>query len=292
RKFARDPWMPVNIMEVGTAPAEVFAYLWMAIEHRFNIMVIGETGSGKTTFLNSFVSFIPPEARICSIEDTRELNLNHENWLPSVTRSGFGMPGRDGTQYGEITMFDLLRETFRQNPDYVIVGETRGPETYVLFQGMASGHPSYATFHAGSVEALVRRLQTQPINLPASLIESLDCVCVLTHIREQSTNYRRLLRLEEIGRVKDDGHADVNTVFTWQPGKDTFVFSHKSLVMQKLSAKTGVPVDKLMKELKVRAQLMDKLFKAKVTDFKHFTDIINHYYKDPGAVLKEFGVAA
>lgn len=292
RKFTKDPWMPLNLMDMATAPAEVFAFLWLVIEHKLNVMVIGETGCGKTTFLNSFVSFIPPEARIVSIEDTREINLDHENWLPSVTRSGFGVPGPTGAQYGEISLFDLLRETFRQNPDYVIVGETRGPETYVLFQGMASGHPSYATFHAGSVETLVRRLQTQPINLPAALIESLDVICILTHIKESNRNFRRLLRIEEMISVDESSHVHANPVFVWNPATDQFSFAGKSVVLQRLSIKTGIPLETLLRELKLRSNLLLKLQEAKINDFKRFSEIVNRYYKEPEALLMEYKVLA
>ena len=132
RKFTKDPWTPIHLIKFGTATPEMFAFLWYAIEHKFNIMTIGETSSGKTTFLNSILHFIPSDARICSIEDTRELNLAHENWMPSVVRGGFGIPNILGKEYGEITLFDLLRETFRQNPDYVVVGEVRGEEAFVL----------------------------------------------------------------------------------------------------------------------------------------------------------------
>ncbi|MBI2581136.1 Flp pilus assembly complex ATPase component TadA [Candidatus Woesearchaeota archaeon] len=138
RKFTKDPLTPVHLLGYQTASAEMFGFLWLAVENKFNIMAIGETASGKTTFLNSILQFVPPEARIVSIEDTRELNLAHENWIPAVARVGFGIPNILGKQYGEISLFDLLRETFRQNPDYVVVGEVRGKETYVLFQGMAS----------------------------------------------------------------------------------------------------------------------------------------------------------
>ncbi|MBW3017154.1 Flp pilus assembly complex ATPase component TadA, partial [Candidatus Woesearchaeota archaeon] len=148
RKFTKEPWTAIHLIGYGTASPEMMAYLWIAIQHRFNVMVIGETASGKTTFLNTIVHFIPPKSRIVSIEDTRELNLAHSNWLPSVSRAGFGMPTlAGGERYGEVSLFDLLKETFRQNPDYVIVGEARGAEASVLFQGMASGHPSFSTFH-------------------------------------------------------------------------------------------------------------------------------------------------
>ena len=138
RAFTKEPWSPSKMIELGTVSPEILAYLWMLVEHEFNIMVIGGTGSGKTSFLNALAFFIPQQARIVSIEDTKELNIVHENWLPSVAREGVGLANLVGQKYGEVTLFDLLKESFRQRPDYVIIGEVRGKEAFVLFQGMAS----------------------------------------------------------------------------------------------------------------------------------------------------------
>lgn len=289
RKFTKEPWTPVHLMNMNTATAEVFAFLWIAIENKFNIMVIGETASGKTTFMNSILHFVPPEARICSIEDTRELNIAHDNWLPSVVRTGFGIPNVAGVQYGEITLFDLLRETFRQNPDYVVVGEVRGKETYVLFQGMASGHPSFSTFHANSIETLTRRLETPPINLPSTLVESLDIVCVTSHIKGKEKNIRRLIEMDEIIEVKPEvGKVNVNKLFVWEPVKDIVKFNGNSYIFKKITERTGIPQQKLMDELKIRTKLLKKIAEMKITDFKEVNEITNTYMKNKEVILKQF----
>lgn len=292
RKFTKDPFTPIQLVQYNTLSPEGLAYLWLAIEHKSNIMTIGETASGKTSFLNAIAHFIPPEARICSIEDTRELNLAHINWLPSVTRAGFGIPTVLGEQYGEITLFDLLRETFRQAPDYVILGETRGKETYVLFQGMASGHPSLSTFHAGTVDTMVRRLETPPINLPATLIESLDVVVVTTHIKTPEKSIRRATQIVEVIEIKSEmiGKVVSNNVFEWMPTKDTFEYKNKSVVFSKISKREGIPMAELESELKRRAMLLRKMSEQGIVDFKEVTRIINAYYKDKEAVLKQFGI--
>jgi flagellar protein FlaI len=265
--------------------------MWLVIEHKFNIMVVGETASGKTTFLNCIVDFIPPEARICSIEDTRELNLAHINWLPAVTRAGFGMPTVLGTQYGEITLFDLLRESFRQNPDYVIVGEIRGKEAYVLFQGMASGHPSFSTFHAASVDTVVKRLETPPINLSPSLVEALDVVCICIHVKDQQRNFRRLKEVDEIQEIEQAlGKAKFNSVFLWDPGKDEHKLSKKPTIFTRITERTGMTDKQITDEMNRRATLLKTLAKKDITDFQEFNKVINDYYKDPGMVLKQFGL--
>ncbi len=291
RKFTQDPWTSTHLINFKTSTPELFAFMWLVIENKFNIMVIGETGSGKTTFLNSIIHFIPAEARICSIEDTRELNIAHENWLPSVTRVGFGTPSQNGEQYGEISLFDLLRESFRQNPDYVIIGEVRGAEASVLFQGMASGHPSFSTFHSGSVETLIKRLQTPPINLPATLIESLDVVCIASHIKAKEKNIRRILNVMEIKSVDDKGHAEMNKMFEWDAAKDEIkMMTNQSLVLKKITKRTGIPEASLLLEIQRRTKLLKYLSDKNVENFKTLNTIFKEYYNDPDAILKRFGL--
>ncbi len=288
RKFTKEPWTPVQILSFKTASAEVLAYLWLAVENKANLMFIGETASGKTTFMNAIAQFIPPEARVCSIEDTRVL---HVNWLPAVTREGFGIPTVLGTQYGEITLFDLLKETFRQAPDYVILGETRGEETYVLFQGMASGHPSLATFHAGSVETMARRFETPPINLSPSLISSLDIVVVVTHVKTPDKSFRRMKDFVEIKDVSEEvGKLEANHLFTWDSVKDDFIFNDKSVMLKKISDRTGISIDELQNEIKRRAAVLTKMMEKGMVDFKQTSKIIHSYYKDRQGTLKELGL--
>ncbi|NQU78999.1 type II/IV secretion system ATPase subunit [Candidatus Woesearchaeota archaeon] len=289
RKFTKEPWTPVHLIKSGTATAEAFAYLWLVIENKFNIMVVGETASGKTTFLNCIVDFIPPEARICSIEDTRELNLAHINWLPAVTRAGFGMPTVMGTKYGEITLFDLLRESFRQNPDYVIVGEIRGKEAYVLFQGMASGHPSFSTFHAASVDTVVKRLETPPINLSPSLVEALDVVCICIHIKDQKRNIRRLREVDEVLEVEQAlGQAKYNSVFELDPASDKILLKNKPTIFEQITKRTGMTEEQITAEMKQRAILLQKMADKNIASFQEFNKVVNDYYKDPESVLKRF----
>jgi len=290
RKFTKAPLTPLDLIRNRTAPPEAFAFLSLLVQHKFNIMVIGETASGKTTFLNAVLDFIPKEARICSIEDTRELNLMHSNWIPAVSR--VGMRGEGSENYGEITMFELLSETFRQNPDYVIVGEVRGAEAYVLFQGMASGHPSYSTFHAGSVEGLVKRLQTPPINLPPTLIEALDAVCIVTHIKEPERNFRRLIGIKEIKSVKEQGGlVDTNDVLIWDAMHDAFNFQNQSFILERMSRRTGIQLEELWKEINRRTALLKKLVEIPNIDIKEFNSIINEYYLNPKGTLKRFKIA-
>ena len=196
-----------------------------------------------------------------------------------------------GTQYGEINLFDLLKETFRQNPDYVIVGEIRGKEAYVLFQGMASGHPSFSTFHAASVSTLIKRLETPPINLSPSLVETLDVVVVCSHIKDQKRNIRRCKEVDEIIEVSAGiGKTKFNKMFLWDPISDNLDVNKTSVIFDRITARTGTSAAELMKEMKRRAKLLDYMVKKDMSNFRVFNRVINDYYKDPAIVLKRFGL--
>ena len=287
RKFTKTPWTPTQMISLNAVSPEMLAYFWMLLQYKTNILIAGGTGSGKTTLLNALAFFIPPEARIVSIEDTRELNLPKENWLPAVARPSIGIG-----KVGEVDLFALLRSSFRQTPDYLIVGEVRGKEAFVLFQGMASGHPSISTMHADSVDTLIRRLQTPPIELSPTLVNSLDCVAVVTHAVIGQRETRTVREVVEIVSVNKDGTALVNTPLTWDPQKDVFYFKKQSKVFEKISARTGIPLEKLQNEFSVRAKLLYELYKRKIFDFDEVGRIVNEYYKNPVDILMKYGIKA
>ncbi|MBI2105540.1 type II/IV secretion system ATPase subunit [Candidatus Woesearchaeota archaeon] len=287
RMFTREAWSPVKLMQVGTVSAEILAYLWIAVEHGTNILVVGGTGSGKTTIINCIASFIKPEARIVSIEDTKEIRLMHENWLPSVARSGTGVGGEN---IGEITLFDLLKASFRQRPDYVIVGEIRGQEANVLFQGMASGHSGLSTMHADDVKTVIRRLETPPINLSPSLVEILDIVCLVSYAKVKNRDARKVRAIQEIIKVSGSGEAEVNTPFQWDPRRNIFMFKRDSVVFNKIVQKKGITFDELQKEFEIRRSLLNFIYKKGIIEFEDVQSIINQYYKNKNTVLKRFGL--
>jgi len=285
RKFTKIPWTPTQLINFGTLSPEMLAYLWMLIQYKSNILISGGTASGKTTLLNAIAFFIPPEARVVSIEDTRELSLSRENWLPSVSRSSTGV-----NNIGEVSLFNLLKSSFRQNPDYVIVGEVRGEEASVLFQGMASGHSSLSTIHADSVDTLVKRLETPPINLSPTLINTIDCVAIMTHAVVSKQETRKLREIIEVVNVNPEGIAMTNTPFVWNPRENIFYFKKSSQVFKKIESRYGINQEELDKEFKIRTLLLNELVKRKVFNYKDVQGVVNHYYKNPEAVLTAFGI--
>ena len=231
--------------------------------------------------------FIAPEDKIISIEDTREINLPHENWIPSVTRVGFGFPEAGGKMYGEVDLFQLLKESFRQNPDYVIVGEVRGKEAYVMFQGMSSGHPSLGTIHAGSVEDVIKRLETPPIELSPSLIESLDVLVVMVNAKEKGKSARRVKEVVEIQSIDSKtGKAHTIKTFSWIPTTDDFKDNTQaSEVLRRISFERGLSYPKIVRELEKRKQVLEWMQRHDIVQFDDVCGLINLYHKDQKTIM-------
>ena len=287
RKFRKFPFSPIELIKMGTASPEVMAYLWIVVQSGVSMLICGGVSTGKTSLLNGVTLFIPPELRIVSIEDTRELNLPHENWIPAVSRVGFGVPEEGGRRYGEVTMFELLKESFRQNPDYVIVGEVRGKEAYVMFQGMASGHPSIGTMHAGSVDDVIKRLETPPIELSPSLVESLDLLIVMTRAKERGESARRIKEIVEIQSIDaDTGKPKILKSFTWNPYKDNFEGNlTESELLRKISFEKGVNYQKIKEDLENRKSVLMWMERHDVTRYDQVAEFISLYYRDPETLM-------
>ncbi len=286
RKFGERPFSPIDQIELNTASAEMLAYYWYMIENGASMLIAGGTSTGKTSFLNSICMFIPSEAKIVSIEDTREIRIPHEHWIPSLSRTGFGIPTPTGEKYGEVTLFDLLKESFRQNPNYIIVGEVRGKETYVLFQGMAAGHPCLSTFHAGSLDMILKRLITPPIELPPSLIESLHVVTLMIHAKEKGKSARRVKEVIEIEGVDPKtNEIKSRVIFRWNPVTDTFEKVNESIKIEEIAVSKGGKLADALLEIERRKRILEWMAKKKIKDYVEFTKIVNQYYKEPSKIL-------
>ncbi|MDW7990495.1 MAG: type II/IV secretion system ATPase subunit, partial [Archaeoglobaceae archaeon] len=207
RKFKQKIITPIDLIKLNSISPEMLAYLWILIERKASIIVAGEIASGKTTLLNAFSLFIPKNMKIVSIEDTPEIRLPHENWIPAVTRMRFFGEGKD------ISMYDLLKASLRQRPDYIIVGEIRGEEALTLFQAMATGHLSLATIHSKSPSAVIERLISPPMNVPKIMIPLLDCICMQNLVKEGGSTIRRTQEIWEV--LVKGGEVLLKDVFVW-----------------------------------------------------------------------------
>jgi flagellar protein FlaI len=221
---------------------------------------------------------ILPDDKVVTIEDTPEMNIPHENWVSSIARVGFGAIGSSA----EISTFDLLKAAMRQRPDYVIVGEVRGEEAFTLFQAMATGHGGLSSLHADSVAATIRRLESAPLNIPRSLLPTLNLIGVLSRMRVGDRPARRVIELTEIlGIDPSSGEVELNEIFRWDPKTDSFTYAGRSRIIERLAEKSGVAEDDVTNELKRRKTVLDFMVKKNVRRYKDVGNLIRQYYAEP-----------
>ena len=280
RQYAEDPLTPIDLMEYGTFSVEQMAYFWLCIEHNKSLIFAGGTASGKTTSMNAVSMFVPPRAKVLTIEDTRELSLYHDNWLSAVTRER----RYEGT---DIDMYDLLRSALRHRPEYIIVGEVRGEEAITLFQAMNTGHTTFSTMHADSIETVINRLENEPINVPRAMVQSLDMLSVQTLTRADDERVRRAKTIGEIGGIDQrTGELDYSSAFEWVPDSDTFRRNDSSL-LEEIADDRGWSRSELLREVRRRERFIELLSALGIDDYRTFTALVNEYYADPERVMNK-----
>ncbi|MYL15039.1 type II secretion system protein [Halorubrum terrestre] len=280
RQYAEDPFTPVDLVEYGTFSVEQMAYFWLCIEHNKSLIFAGGTASGKTTSMNAVSMFVPPRAKVLTIEDTRELSLYHDNWLSAVTRER----RYEGT---DIDMYDLLRSALRHRPEYIIVGEVRGEEAITLFQAMNTGHTTFSTMHADSIETVINRLENEPINVPRAMVQSLDMLSVQTLTRSDDERVRRAKTIGEIGGIDQrTGELDYSSAFEWVPDTDSFRRNDSSL-LEEIADERGWSRSELLREVRRRERFIELLSALGIDDYRTFTALVNEYYADADRVMEK-----
>ena len=280
RKYSDEPFTPVTLMDYGTFSLDHMAYLWLAIENNKSLVFAGGTASGKTTSMNAVSMFVPPRSKVLTIEDTQEIRLHHDNWLSAVTRENVG-------EGAEVDMYDLLRSALRHRPEYIVVGEVRGAEAMTLFQAMNTGHTTYSTMHADSIQTVINRLENDPINVPRAMIQSLDILSVQTISHSDDERVRRTRELAEIvGIDQRTGDLDYQSVFTWEPSEDEFSSSiGQSQVLAEIREEQGMSQLELQREFRNRKRVLAYAQSKDVTNYQTFTAVVKEYYADPEGVL-------
>jgi flagellar protein FlaI len=283
RKFSDTPLSILELIQFGALNYDMAAYLSLILQEGMNVWVSGETASGKTTLLNALTTFIPPEAKIVSIEDTPEVQVPHHNWIRGCTRGS-----AKESDASEVSMFDLLKAALRQRPNLIIVGEIRGVEGAIAFQAMQTGHACMSTFHAASVSKLIQRVTGSPINVPKSYVDNLNVVVICQQVRLASGGLaRRLTSINEI--VSYDSVADSFSFiesFNWNPLDDSFLFrgfQNSYLLENKIAPRRGFPEEKrrqVYKILKQRADILKRIHEQKKTDFYEVYGILSKAYRE------------
>lgn len=281
RRFRVDPLTISDLIELGTLSAEMAAYFWYAIENRASVLVAGGVATGKTTMLNCLSMFIKPEFKIVSVEDTAELNLPHENWIPSVSRTS-----SEKKHGGDITLFDLLKAAVRQRPDYIIVGEVRGEEAYTLFQAMATGHLGMCTIHAESVSSAIHRLEAEPMKIPRSLLSMIDLILVQGRTEISGKPARRAFAVTEmVGSDPKTKELLTNEVYRWYASSDSFSYMGRSYVLERIIKKLSSTQQEVQGELQRRKMVLEWMVKNRIRRYIDVAGVIREYYADPTRVF-------
>lgn len=271
RKFSRDPWTMVDLIRNKTVSLDVASLLWLAIEFEMNVLISGGTASGKTVFLNACMPFIPPNHRIITLEDTRELTLpDFLYWTPLVTRS----PNPEGK--GEVSMLDLLVNSLRMRPDRIVLGEIRRQkEAEVLFEAMHTGHSVYATVHADTANETIRRLTNPPINIAPSMLNSVNLNIIM--FRDRRRGLRRVFQVAEFIPGKE--LITSNIIYRWVPDKDEIIKHNDSMIFfDEISRHTGMSQNEINSDLNEKKEVLNWLLKNKIRDLQSFGKVLNLYY--------------
>lgn len=273
RKFARDPYTIVDLINNKTMDIDAACLIWIAIEYEMNVIFSGGTASGKTSILNACMPFIPPNQRILSIEDTRELMLpEFLYWTPLVTRT----PNPEGK--GEVSMLDLLVNSLRMRPDRIILGEMRKKEeAMVLFEAMHTGHSVYATVHADAATETISRLVNPPLSIPPNLLKAVNLNVVM--FRDRRRGIRRILQIAEFDAEKDNAKA--NLLYRWSQEEDKLVPHNTSAkFFEDLSRNTGMTEFEINDNLQEKKNVLLWLLKNNIRSLNDFGKVMVTYYRN------------
>jgi len=281
RQFKDVPFTPVDLINWNTFSLDEMAFLWLCIENNKSMIFAGGTASGKTTSLNAVSLFIPSNAKIVSIEDTREVELPQRNWVASVTRPSFGQDDK-----GDVDEFDLLEAALRQRPDYIVMGEVRGEEGRVLFQVMSTGHTTYTTFHADSTAEVIKRFTTDPINVSKTLFTALDLVSIQTQTRVDGNKVRRNQTLTEINEYSAE-HDEINVrdVYQWQPESDEYLQMGNSNTLEEIKFDRGWRQERLDEELFKRKVVLAYLIEEGLNTYTEVAATVQAFINDPDTIM-------
>lgn len=284
RKFGREPLTIADLIRNKTMSPKLAAFLWVAVEglktKPANILILGGAATGKTTTLNALSYFIPADERIISIEDTMEVSLKHEHWIPMETRPpGIGIKN-------EITMDALLKNALRMRPDRIVVGEVRGEEALTLFTAMNTGHDGcIATIHANSAREGLTRLQNHPMNVPDIMMPVLDIIIAQKKQMERGKLIRRVFEVAEISG-REGGNILTNTLFEYSPKTDAVeVKILNGRIIQELAKLTNLTVKEIDEEIDKREAILDTLAKSSLKH-EELHELIQLYYRNPEEAIE------
>jgi len=279
RRFREEPFSITELIEMGTLNEEIAAYFWLLIENRMTVAVIGGTGAGKTSTLNALASLVKPSMKIVTVEEIPEINLDHKNWIQLVSRESYGL---GAYKTGEVDLFELVKTSLRYRPDYIVVGEIRGEEAFVLFQALATGHGGLTTIHAENLGYAVKRLTSHPMDVAETYVPLLNVAPLVERVKLPFTKSGGVTfgrRVKSLVEIVD--YENYRTISEWNPLEDTFkVDLSSSFHLNTIALRRGLTVNALFDEVKNRAGFLRDLTVRGVTKNVDLRKQITRYYAE------------
>jgi flagellar protein FlaI len=282
RKFREDPITIVDLMNFKTISPVLAGYLWFIIDRKAPIMVLGVTGAGKTTLINSILNLVKPTYKVVTIEDTPELRLPIENWVQLVSRPSYAA---GESKAGEITLYDLVRVSLRYRPDIIAVGEIRGEEAYVLFQAIATGHGGVTTIHAEDIDSMIKRLKSPPMNIPESYIPLINTVLAVRRVTiKEGDRVKTVRRVTDVWELRKDG--GYIKVAYWSASRDLFIHNlREGVSLKRYSELEERDVSDLYKEILERSVIMYWLYKREIRNYREIAKYIAMYHRSKSELV-------
>ena len=284
RKFRRDPLTIIDLINSKTISLDLAGFLWLCIDglgvKSANAIISGGTSSGKTTTLNALSAFINPNERIITIEDTLELQIPHEHVIRMETRPA-NVEGK-----GELTMNDLVKNSLRQRPDRIIVGEVRADEAITLFTALNTGHSGFGTLHSNDARETITRLTNEPMSVPEIMIQAIDFIIMQNRIYTPSgVSFRRISEVAEVVGM-EEGTVQLNKIFQWNPERDTIEnIGMTSNTLQQIAQLSGKSIIELQNEIENRKLVLKHMINQDIRSVEGVNSVIELYYKNPESVL-------
>lgn len=290
RKFKRDPLTIIDLINSKTISVELAAFFWLCFDglgvKSANAIISGGTSSGKTTTLNALSSFINPKERIITIEDTLELQIPHEHVIRMETRP----PNVENR--GELTMNDLVKNSLRQRPDRIIVGEVRGSEAITLFTALNTGHSGFGTLHSNDARETITRLTNAPMSVPNIMISAIDFIIMQNRIyRSDGVSFRRISEVAEVSGI-EEGVIQLNKIFEWDPQSDTIKnVGITSKTLTEIANVSGNSLNSLYDEIKNREIVLQHMVDWNIKSIRDVSTVLEMYYLDSQKVLNRILLA-
>ncbi|MFP4625476.1 MAG: type II/IV secretion system ATPase subunit [Natronomonas sp.] len=285
RKFRETPFTPIDLIQLNTFSIDEMAYLWLAVENNMSIVFVGPTASGKTTSMNAVSLFLPPNSKVVSAEQIREISIPHDNWIASVTRETTGRDDRT-----DIGMYDLLQDALHQRPEYLLVGEIRtNPEVVrTFFHSIFTGHPGSTTFHARDARTAATRFMSEPLNVPPQMINALDIISVQRQVVLEDRRVRRTYQIAEVGMPESE--LEITPLFEWDPYTDSVSHAEdlygSSRVLQRITEDRGWDELRISEEMYWRQTVLRYLIEHEYTDYDDVITTLYMFARDREFVLK------